>query len=657
CHRAAREQRAGYRHAAEGAVALLGRAAGNSTLRAYYRVTRADLAVLGGRPRPALRDLVRAEQEVLHLDAPLIGYEVARVRARAMRALGNPAQARRQARYALMIAAEQQWAHRVRWVRDEFGLADRSPVRATAPVATLGDAGHAGGSNGGARDGGAGSNGALHHRRLAALQQVSLAAATVLDPRELARVALDETVRILGAERAYLFLVDPDLDQLVPHLGRDGGGHDIDRLTAYSSTLVDRVRSSRKALVVTGSEEGIALGSRSAQIHGLRSIMIAPLLFDGRLLGVVYLDSRVAKGMFTTEDVAILTAITNHVAVSLETARAAQLEVAVQAARRQRDVAETLRAAMAEQSATLDPGEVMRRLLRTLARTLRGDAAVLLTRESDRYVVAVSHGAAAPTGTRLDPEASALIDLSGPRAATVANGRPSPVDALLGSPDSWLAIPVASRGEPVGVVLVASGDDDATRDAHVEVAAALAGQGMTAYENARLFSQVRRLATIDGLTGLYNRDHFFTEAGKQLRVAQRYQRPVAAIMVDVDHFKRINDSFGHPVGDEVIRMVGARLHAAARDCDVLGRYGGEEFALFIPETGAAATVLAERLREIVCAEPVRTAVGPLDVTISVGVAYADGAGQHLNQLLARADAALYEAKQSGRNRVAVGYLG
>src|SRR5438477_10638306 len=123
--------------------------------------------------------------------------------------------------------------------------------------------------------------------------------------------------------------------------------------------------------------------------------MIAPLLFDGRLRGVVYLDSRTAKGMFTTDDVDILMAITNHVAVSLETARAAQLEVAVQAARRQRDVAETLRAAMAEQSATLDPDEVMRRLLRVLARTLGGDAAALLSRDGHGYgadyVVAASH--------------------------------------------------------------------------------------------------------------------------------------------------------------------------------------------------------------------------------------------------------------------------
>jgi eukaryotic-like serine/threonine-protein kinase len=480
---------------------------------------------------------------------------------------------------------------------------------------------------------------ALNRRRLAALQQVSLAAATVLDPRELARVALDETVRILGAERAYLFLLDTDLDQLVPELGRDGDGNDIRELTAYSTTLVERVRNTGRAVVVAGSEEGVALGSRSAQTHGLRSIVVAPLLFDRRLLGVVYLDSRVAKGMFTAEDVDILMAITNHVAVSLETARAAQLALAVQTARRQRDVAETLREAMAEQSATLDPDEVMRRLLQALARTMSGDAAVLLTRDGDRFVVAAAHGdGASPPGSALELD-PALWELAAPLVERV-DGR-------------WrLALPVAERGEPFGVLLVAAGGDDVMRDAQVEVAAALAAQGMTAYENARLFSQVRRMATIDMLTGLFTRNHFFSEADKQFRIARRYQRPVAAIMVDIDQFKRINDTYGHPIGDEVIREVAARLRGAARDSDVLGRYGGEEFALITPETGGSATRLGERLRQAVCREPVPTGVGPLDVTISVGVAHLDGAGQHLRELFASADAALYQAKQNGRNRVA-----
>ncbi len=141
--------------------------------------------------------------------------------------------------------------------------------------------------------------------------------------------------------------------------------------------------------------------------------------------------------MFTTDDVDILIAITNHVATSLETARAAQLAVAVQAARRQRDVAETLRAAMAEQSATLDPDEVMRRLLRSLAQTLDGDAAALLTRQGESLVVTASHGHIAAVGATLDPAPRCLLDLTMPavRRPTGAVRRAArPAAQLAGDP-------------------------------------------------------------------------------------------------------------------------------------------------------------------------------------------------------------------------------
>jgi diguanylate cyclase (GGDEF)-like protein len=643
CHQASPERRATCRDAAEQAVARLEKAADNKYLRAYAQVARADLAVLQGRPEQALRDLLHAEERDLRLDAPMVAYETARVRARAYRSLDEPGLAEQQARYALMIATQQQWLYRARRVRMEFGVADTAVLPSSSVAMTSGGSGHA-----------------LNHRRLAALQQVSLAAATVLDPRELARIALDETVKILGAERAYLFLLDAERDRLVPHLGRDGNGNDIDQLTGYSSSLVERVRDTGEALVVTGSEEGVALGSQSALVHGLRSIMIAPLQFDGRLLGVVYLDSTVAKGIFTAEDVDILTAVTHHVAVSLETARAAQLEVAAQTAQRQRDVAETLRAAMSDLSATLDPDEVMHRLLEAASRLLPGDVAALLGRDGDRYVLTAGYGSdrLSAAGERFfDPAGEAglarLAQLAGPCVGTEPDGWAGPLGELLGRPRSWLAIPVTERGERLGTLLVTSAGTEAPSEAQVQVVAALVEQGMIAYQNARLFSQVRRLATIDGLTGLYNRSHFFDMAGRLLQVAQRHWRPVAAIMLDIDHFKRINDTYGHPVGDEVIRTVAARLRESVRGTDILGRYGGEEFVLVTPETVAETAVLAERLRAAVGGRPVQTDAGPLTVTISVGMAYVDQGEKDLSELLARADGALYAAKQNGRNRVEV----
>src|SRR5439155_10728483 len=291
---------------------------------AHHLTRRAAYRQLTGDDQVALRQLARAEQIAQSLDAPILEYEIARVRARTLRSLGHTAQAHRQARHALMLATEYGWEHRVRWIRSEFRVGELSHHRILASTSSE-----------------------LNRRRLDALQQVSLAAARVLDPRGLARVALDETIRILGAERAFLFLRD-DSAALLPQLGRNADGTDLDVLTGYSTSLVERVHADGEPLVVTGDSEGRALGSRSAAAHGLLSIMVAPLRLKDRLLGVVYLDSRVAKGIFTGDDVDILMAIINHVAVSLETARAAQLELAVRSARQQRDLAETPRSAMSE---------------------------------------------------------------------------------------------------------------------------------------------------------------------------------------------------------------------------------------------------------------------------------------------------------------------
>jgi diguanylate cyclase (GGDEF)-like protein len=124
-------------------------------------------------------------------------------------------------------------------------------------------------------------------------------------------------------------------------------------------------------------------------------------------------------------------------------------------------------------------------------------------------------------------------------------------------------------------------------------------------------------------------------------------------MVDIDHFKRINDTYGHPVGDEVIRTVARRLRDTVVEGDVLGRYGGEEFAVVTTQATMPAVELAERLHRAVSGSPVTTDAGLLPVTISVGLAGPGDGDRDLRQLMARADAALYQAKQTGRDRVCV----
>jgi diguanylate cyclase (GGDEF)-like protein len=624
---AAPEQRAAALTRAEVAVRQLGRAANDPWLKAYHQVLRADLWQQRGRHDRALKLLGRTEEMLLRLDAPLVRYEAARIGARALRGLGEEALAEQQARAALMLASQHGWVRRARWLRDEFGIADAT-TRQTTGYTQRSE-----------------THGDRYRRRLEALQQVNAAAASVLDPQQLARVALDETLRILGAERAVLFLTADD-GTLQPSVGRTGTG-ELAEVTDYAASLVEQVGASRKPLVVTGTEEGAAHGSQSAIVHGLRSIMIAPLELDGRLLGVVYLDSRVAKGVFTDEDVDILSAITNHVAVSLETARAAQLEVAVHAARQQRDIAETLREAMTELAATLDPDQVLHRLRDIATRALGADQVCVLHEDQGQLTVA----------STLDPDLAGadsreLLTLTTARAGGADTVAPA-LTALLGEARCWLATPLVTHGHGNGVLLAASTTAAEFSPAQVDTASALASQAATAYDTARLFAQTRYLATTDGLTGAYNRRHFTELATGQLKVAQRNNRHLAALMIDIDHFKKINDTHGHGTGDEVIRAVASALHGSVREPDILGRYGGEEFAMVMSEMWGNPMEVAERVRAAVAATVVAGPTGPVRATVSIGVAELKP-GDQLDTLLARADAALYRAKEAGRDRVKMG---
>jgi diguanylate cyclase (GGDEF)-like protein len=165
---------------------------------------------------------------------------------------------------------------------------------------------------------------------------------------------------------------------------------------------------------------------------------------------------------------------------------------------------------------------------------------------------------------------------------------------------------------------------------------------------------LQTLAAVDPLTGLYNRRQFETLARAELGRSQRYMRPCSFLMIDIDHFKGVNDTFGHEMGDWVLKTVATILASARREADVVARFGGEEFVIMLPETTpeAAATV-AERIRSMVSANSMAIGDTTLNVTISAGIGEVRASSAGIEVVLRDADRALYEAKQAGRDRVCV----
>jgi len=165
---------------------------------------------------------------------------------------------------------------------------------------------------------------------------------------------------------------------------------------------------------------------------------------------------------------------------------------------------------------------------------------------------------------------------------------------------------------------------------------------------------VQRLAVTDALTGIYNRRAFFDRARQEYNRSVRYGHRISVIMLDVDHFKVINDRFGHAAGDETLRTIAHLCTSNLRACDILGRYGGEEFTILVPETALnGALTIAQRLCDQIAAINIPSERGVIRVTASIGVAEMCEETSGLDELIDRADQALYRAKQSGRNRVAI----
>jgi diguanylate cyclase (GGDEF)-like protein len=175
----------------------------------------------------------------------------------------------------------------------------------------------------------------------------------------------------------------------------------------------------------------------------------------------------------------------------------------------------------------------------------------------------------------------------------------------------------------------------------------------------RADGEAARLATIDPLTGAYNRRTFHDIAERELARARRAGQPLSIIVVDIDHFRSVNEQHGNRTGDEVLRRVADLIHAALRKEDMLVRYGGEEFLVMLPEVpGPGAVVVAGRIRKSVEAEAIVVENHSLRLTVSVGVsARLDEGPESIENLLARADEALALAKQRGRNRVVALSLG
>ena len=217
---------------------------------------------------------------------------------------------------------------------------------------------------------------------------------------------------------------------------------------------------------------------------------------------------------------------------------------------------------------------------------------------------------------------------------------------------SYVGVPLVLLNEVVGVISMQSYRTHAYTAEQIGLLETIATQAAIAVQNARLYEQMRQMAITDTVTELHTRRHFTSLGVSEVERAQRYDRRLSVLMVDIDHFKRVNDTYGHNAGDQVLLAVAKICREALRATDIVGRWGGEEFAIVLPEADRdGASLIAERIRRMVAEMEIPSGPQRIRVTVSIGVATLSKQRSALEVLIDCADRALYMAKQGGRNQV------
>jgi diguanylate cyclase (GGDEF)-like protein len=417
------------------------------------------------------------------------------------------------------------------------------------------------------------------------------------------------------------------------------------------------VLSKLEPLALSGPKSGqhVPYYSRKPAIG---SVCCTPLLDHGQPRGLLVVD-RESREPFTEEEQATLSNAARYILRAIENER-----VFVQLERAKVEQGKLYRAANALSAATTE-AQVIEAGVNGAREFAAFDFAVVTLFDrnaSEHEICAVSgDGAAELVGQRFKHNSGLVSMVVANRHALPYRGDYDPARQVvftrrLVPPDmpSLLVLPLLVHERALGTLVLGSRRKSAFGDSVRPTLEVLASHVAVSLANARMLARLEEMATLDGLTGLYNKRALIEVGGQKLKSAKRFQKPLSLLVCDIDHFKKVNDTYGHDIGDVVIKGFADVLKRVKRDTDAVGRFGGEEFVIVCEETDErGAEQLAERIRSELSAVKFHSELGTLQVTCSVGVAPFGSAGGTWEQLFKATDEALYASKRGGRNRVTV----